>query len=245
MPVVTPTITEVKDLKGKPVPHGSTTVETSVTLSGLASKGLEVEIFDGTATKGKAPVDPVTGIWSREVTGLSVSEHRFTAKANYGASPVSEPWVLNVIAAGLPTEDFESGFSGDEGGHIRPGASRNFPTLVVLNVSAASVSFMNFHEQLEPYSSGRPLSVIGGLVKLTLKISVKRIKFGAVDQSAYTEAKVSYFDEQGAIVHQTPIQFRAWNEYTAPDLKRIKTIEIEHTLDKGQHVFFDKFTFTY
>ncbi|WP_156322350.1 hypothetical protein [Pseudomonas sp. P1.8] len=98
VPVVTPTITEVKDLKGKPVPHGSTTVETSVTLSGLASKGLEVEIFDDTTTKGKAPVDPVTGIWSRTVTGLTPVGHSFTAKALYGSDVSSAEWRITVLA---------------------------------------------------------------------------------------------------------------------------------------------------
>jgi hypothetical protein len=98
VPVVTPTITEVKDPKGNPVPHGSTTVETSVTLSGLASKGLEVEIFDGTATKGKAPVDPATGIWSRTVTGLTPVGHSFTAKALYGSGVSSAEWPITVVA---------------------------------------------------------------------------------------------------------------------------------------------------
>jgi hypothetical protein len=89
----TPVITAVKDTKNVVIPQGGTTADTSVTLEGTASKGLTVEIFDGTASKGTATADANTGIWKLPVTGLAVSPtaHSFTAKAKYANEPVSTP----------------------------------------------------------------------------------------------------------------------------------------------------------
>lgn len=70
----------------------------------MASKGQIVDVLDGTVSKGKPPVDPTTGIWTRDVSGLSVAAHSFTAKAEYGAGPVSAARTFNV--ASLPTLDF-------------------------------------------------------------------------------------------------------------------------------------------
>ncbi len=100
---VTPTITSIKDGKGVEIPDGGVTVDTSVTISGKASKGQKVDVLDGTASKGKPPVDPATGVWTLEVSGLSVAAHSFTAKAEYGAGPVSAARTLTVAALATPT----------------------------------------------------------------------------------------------------------------------------------------------
>ena len=97
-PMVTPTITSIKDSKGVEIPPGGTTIDTSVTITGTASKGQKVDVLDGTASKGKPPVDPTTGVWTLGVSGLSVAAHSFTAKAEYGAGPVSAARTLTVAA---------------------------------------------------------------------------------------------------------------------------------------------------
>jgi hypothetical protein len=101
----TPVITAVKDTKNVVIPQGGTTADTSVTLEGTASKGLTVEIFDGTASKGTATADANTGIWKLPVTGLAVSPtaHSFTAKAKYANEPVSTPpRTFTVVASATP-----------------------------------------------------------------------------------------------------------------------------------------------
>ncbi|MHC8391731.1 hypothetical protein ACYZTM_27815 [Pseudomonas sp. MDT2-39-1] len=87
---VRPEITSVKDPQSVEIPNGETTIHTSVTLSGTASAGQKVEIFDGPTTKGIADVGS-NGIWTHSVTGLSVASHSFTAKALYGSGLVSTP----------------------------------------------------------------------------------------------------------------------------------------------------------
>jgi hypothetical protein len=102
-PMVTPTITSIKDSKGVEIPHGGTTIDTSVTITGTASKGQKVDVKDGTISKDKPTANPVTGIWTLTVSGLSIAAHSFTAKAEYGAGPVSAARTLTVAALATPT----------------------------------------------------------------------------------------------------------------------------------------------
>ncbi|MBJ2349624.1 MULTISPECIES: hypothetical protein [Pseudomonas] len=92
---MTPTIASVKDPQNTEIPHNSTTTATTVTLSGKAVNSQRVEIFDGATSKGTAPVS-ANGDWSKEVTGLSLAAHSFTAKGLYGSNPVSEARTLTV-----------------------------------------------------------------------------------------------------------------------------------------------------
>jgi hypothetical protein len=87
---VTPTIDSVKDTKNIEIPQNGTTTDTTVTLAGKATGNLQVEIFDGPTSKGSAQVNG-SGDWTKQVTGLTVAEHRFTAKGLYGSNPVSTP----------------------------------------------------------------------------------------------------------------------------------------------------------
>ena len=87
-----PTIASVKGTSsGVEIPQAGTTVETSITLSGIASKGKQVDVLDGTVSKGKPMADADNGKWSLTVPELSLTEHSFTAKALYGSNPVSAP----------------------------------------------------------------------------------------------------------------------------------------------------------
>jgi hypothetical protein len=100
--VVTPTITNVVDANGTPVPNGGSTFANTLTLSGKASIHQSVELFDGGTSKGTASVN-ANGDWSRQVGGLATGPHSLTAKALYAHHPVSLPWTINVLAATVPT----------------------------------------------------------------------------------------------------------------------------------------------
>ncbi|WP_395593634.1 YncE family protein [Pseudomonas sp. B26140] len=99
-PVRTYTIKAVEDLKpqitsikgspsGDEILEGGTTVETAVTLTGTATKGQKVEVFDGTTSKGQPVVHATTGLWELAVNELSVAAHSFKAKALYGSGAES------------------------------------------------------------------------------------------------------------------------------------------------------------
>ncbi|MHC8391978.1 Ig-like domain-containing protein [Pseudomonas sp. MDT2-39-1] len=95
-----PEITSVTGLpSGEEIPNGDTTTETSITLIGTASKGQEVEIFDGPTSKGQATADPVMGEWTLPMNELSLAVHRFIAKALYGSGQSSAERTLTLVPA--------------------------------------------------------------------------------------------------------------------------------------------------
>ncbi|WRH95019.1 hypothetical protein RCC30_07680 [Pseudomonas fluorescens] len=99
-----PTLTSVKGSpSGVEIPQGGNTVETAVTLSGVAAKGQKVEIFDGTVSKGQATAHATTGVWTLLISALAVAAHSFTAKALYGSGATSAARTLTVTAATAPT----------------------------------------------------------------------------------------------------------------------------------------------
>jgi len=96
-----PTITNVTDSKGE-VPNNGTTYDTSVTLKGKAAANQNVQILDGTTSKGEAPVN-ASGDWTLQLTGLSGASHSITAKGLYGSGPVSAARTFSVATATVPT----------------------------------------------------------------------------------------------------------------------------------------------
>jgi hypothetical protein len=97
---VAPTIESVKDSKQQEIDDGGITVDTSVTLSGVAAKGQKVEVFDGVTLKGSDTAHATTGVWTVSVAGLNIADHSFTAKAN---DKTSAAWTLTVTADTAPT----------------------------------------------------------------------------------------------------------------------------------------------
>ncbi|MHC8371834.1 hypothetical protein ACYZT2_13705 [Pseudomonas sp. MDT1-85] len=96
-----PMLTSIKGSpSGAEIPQGGTTVETAVTLSGIAAKGQKVEVFDGAVSKGEATADATTGGWIMTVAGLAVASHSFTAKALYGSGATSAARTLTVVVSG-------------------------------------------------------------------------------------------------------------------------------------------------
>ncbi|TBN47106.1 hypothetical protein [Pseudomonas sp. BGI-2] len=110
---VAPTISSVKDSKEVEILHGGPTVDTRVTLTGTARKGQKVQVLDGGTDRGEATADPVTGIWKRELSGLIIGGHTYTAKALYGMelvsnarslvryAPLQPPSITGVYANGV------------------------------------------------------------------------------------------------------------------------------------------------
>ncbi|MEQ7917570.1 hypothetical protein ABQX22_00115, partial [Xanthomonas sp. WHRI 1810A] len=111
--VVAPTISSIKAASGAEIPAGGITVETSVTLTGAASAGLEVEVFDGSASKGKAMAN-TNGQWTFAITGLAVAAHSIKAKALYGGGAESAVRGFTVAAVVAPTVSSIKAASGAE-----------------------------------------------------------------------------------------------------------------------------------
>ncbi|MGY2443764.1 hypothetical protein [Pseudomonas sp. SDO52101_S400] len=92
---------EITSIQGSPsgaeILQNGFTVETAVTVTGTATKGQNVKILDGATPIGDATADPVTGIWTKTVSGLGVTPHSFTAKALYGTGASSTARTFTVV----------------------------------------------------------------------------------------------------------------------------------------------------
>lgn len=99
---VQPVITGVTDSRGE-VEEGGKTRDEKVTVTGTATRGETVELFDGTTTSmGTAQVD-ADSTWSCEIGPLTEKSYRISAKALYDADPVSsEPRTFTVKFAQTP-----------------------------------------------------------------------------------------------------------------------------------------------
>jgi hypothetical protein len=133
--VVAPTISSVKgNPSGVEIPNGSTTTETSITLSGTASKGQKVDVLDGAVSKGQPIADLITGVWTLLVSGLTVAAHSFTAKALYGSGQSSAARTLTVTAVAAPTI---SSVKGNPSGVEIPNGSTTTETSITLSGTAS------------------------------------------------------------------------------------------------------------
>ncbi|WP_460158135.1 hypothetical protein [Pseudomonas sp. S3_C06] len=134
---IVPTIDSViGTISGNEIPQNGTTVETAVTLSGVAAKGQQIEVFDGTTSKGKSIADLVTGIWELPVTGLSEAAHSFKAKALYGTGAESAVRSLTVTAAIAPIfEDFTNIGTKE----LRVGESYDLGSMMIINMRGDNV----------------------------------------------------------------------------------------------------------
>ncbi|MDX9674209.1 MULTISPECIES: hypothetical protein [unclassified Pseudomonas] len=130
---VTPAITSVKDAYGNEVANGTTIVNDAVDLTGTATAGLEVEIFDGATSKGRRPVN-ASGVWTHRVQGMSVGEHSLTAKALYGSNPVSAARTFKVAIAVTPAITTVK----DSKGNDIPNNGTTIDTTVILTGTATA-----------------------------------------------------------------------------------------------------------
>lgn len=102
-----PTLDNVLDSAGNEVLEAGLTVSTTLILRGTASKGLQVEIFDGSGSsamsKGTVTANATTGIWEHTFP-VPLGARRLYAKALYLVNPVySNVRTLTVTAATAPT----------------------------------------------------------------------------------------------------------------------------------------------
>ncbi|WP_422416470.1 hypothetical protein [Pseudomonas sp. GZD-222] len=97
---VAPTLASVRDARGEVV-EGGFTYDASVNLSGKASMGQRVEVFDGTVSRGAAPVNG-SGDWSLNMTGLTVKQYNVKAVALYGRGLESAPRAFEVRQGATP-----------------------------------------------------------------------------------------------------------------------------------------------
>ncbi|WP_223487829.1 Ig-like domain-containing protein [Pseudomonas sp. A-RE-19] len=163
---VTPTIDRVTDSKGE-VLHNGTTFDTSVTVTGKASPGQTVQLYDGSTPI--APVTPVddSGKWSKTLTGLSVAPHNIKAKALYGTQPESEIRAFTVAEAVTPTIDRVT----DSKGEVLHNGS-TFDTSVTVTGKASPGQTVQLYDGSTPIAPVTPVDDSGKWSKTLTDLSV-------------------------------------------------------------------------
>lgn len=143
---VTPVITSVTDARGD-VPEGGKTRYKQVTVKGTATRDETVELFDAVSTSlGTASVDE-KGEWTRIISGLTEKPYSITAKALYGADPVtSNPRTFEVKFAETP----EINKVTDSRGLVAPNAI-TYDNSVAIEGSATP------NERIQLQQSGTPI----------------------------------------------------------------------------------------
>ncbi|QHF51138.1 YncE family protein [Pseudomonas sp. S49] len=93
---IVPTIDSVKGtLSNDDILDGDITVETELTLKGMASKLQTIHLFDNNTLQDTLTVD-AEGIWSTSYTA-GVGNHKITAQGDYGSNPTSTAYNFEVI----------------------------------------------------------------------------------------------------------------------------------------------------
>ncbi|WP_025110582.1 Ig-like domain-containing protein [Pseudomonas sp. H1h] len=207
--LVAPTITSVKGSpSGVEIPQGGSTVETAVTLTGAASKGLQVEVFDGAVSKGKATANASTGIWTLTVSGLAVAEHSLTAKALYGSGQVSAARTLTIITMSW-TENFDL-YPRTE---LYPGNPLNTPDLSISVVMyAGNVIIMQSTAFIPTPLPGKFSGMVLMLrsddgtptsIRFELKKKCTRINFWLYNYGSYSSrSSIFIYDSDGKLIKQ-------------------------------------------
>ncbi|WP_415773438.1 Ig-like domain-containing protein [Pseudomonas sp. LB3P38] len=96
--LILPEILSVQETAtGANISNGGTTLATHVTVTGRVSPFQPVEVFNGSASIGKPPVDD-KGQWTIAVPDLAVALHSLTAQVLGGDKPTSPPWTFTVWA---------------------------------------------------------------------------------------------------------------------------------------------------
>ncbi|MGY2184417.1 hypothetical protein ACW9HU_24805, partial [Pseudomonas agarici] len=98
-----PTITSIKDATGKEIANGASVVTATVTLTGTASRGQQVEIRDGTTVMRTVAANS-SGAWTTPALPVTAKAYSITARGLYGSNPVSTPpRTFTVVASAVPT----------------------------------------------------------------------------------------------------------------------------------------------
>ncbi|CAI8791595.1 Ig-like protein group 2 [Pseudomonas sp. IT-347P] len=143
---VTPVITRVEDVRGE-IEEGGKTRADEVIISGTATRGETIELFDaGSTSKGTAPVKDDSR-WRATISTPTEKLYSITAKALYDADPVSsDPRTFTVKFTQTP----EILSLTDSRGSVAPGATTYDNSVLVMGSATPNL-------QIELRDSDQPI----------------------------------------------------------------------------------------
>jgi hypothetical protein len=218
-PMVTPTITSIKDSKGDEIPHGGITVDTRVILTGTASKGQKVDVREGTDSRGQPPADATTGIWTLDVSGLGLGASSFTARGKYGGESESAAWSFKVLKAVSGSENWEL----VPLGIIPYNLPRKLPSGLTYTFSEININALNPRIADDPLPDVKRYLATGSPVMSRYDLGgvAKNIKIIYRTSNTF-ENQVVFYDDSGAKIHSEYLQQNTWLNPKTIDFKTDK-----------------------
>ena len=239
--VVTPMITTVKGSpSGADIPNDSETIETAVVLTGTASKGQKVDVLDSTVSKGEATADPITGIWTRLVSGLSVTAHSFTAKALYGSGQTSDPRTFRVVNQIL-LDNFDD-YPTQE---LQPPNPLRLPTMIITSTNS-NIGITRVPPPAPGMREGHSLFInYAGTTRITFISEYSHVKFAISCMSLtilkFYNSNGTYLGERrppyGGGLYPPP----SWIEFQAPGGHKISYVMVDQRAEVGNLGVIDYF----
>jgi len=217
---IKPSITSVKDSRGE-VAEAGTTVDTSVVLSGKASLGQKVELFEGTSSLATLTVD-ANGDWTYSIANLALRQYRFKVRALYGNGQESSSRTFTVVADIAPTIMSVK----DHKGEVVEGGS-TFDSSVTLSGHASIQQRVEIFDG--EVTKGVATVNSSGIWSLTMRgLTVKRYRVKAVAlYGSRQESSVRTFEVRQGV---TPVIDRAQDSKGASIANGGRTYETTVTL---------------
>lgn len=242
--LVRPTLTNVQDEAGIEVPENGFTMSETLSLSGKASKGQDVEIFEGDDTgavsKGKATVDIRTGEWEKAVP-VDQGVRRLFARSMYHTTPTDSNSRSCTVLASPIYEDFDN----QPYLVLNPRQTRDIGTMIISNLSDSGWLSISPHHLYYPGKIEGKSLITGGIVtrfEITFKSSCSVIEFW------YTEVNhgnnvTAIFYSSGSEVGRRTLEVTRNREVFILTFEHAGLDKIAITSTSDDAIYFDSFTF--
>jgi hypothetical protein len=224
---VVPTLVNVLDASGKEVSEAGQTISTTLKLKGTASKGQQVEIYDGSGasavSKGKATADATTGAWELTIT-VAAGAHRLYAKSLYhSADTYSNVRNLTVVVEVVPAITSLR----DSAGVSVPNGGSTYQTGITLNGTAAPNQQLQIllngtaRANVTANASGAWTYSIAGLAVFSHRFIARAMPAGKPDSAPWTVNVLSEWKD-----HFTDFQNGSYNGWIAHTGARSGSIRV-------------------
>ncbi|WP_339447408.1 Ig-like domain-containing protein [Pseudomonas sp. EA_5y_Pfl2_R50] len=221
-----PTITSVKDASNWEIPDMGYTVHDSITVTGSAPRGQEVEVFVGTVPMGKARAG-TNSIWTITLSSLALNvQHSIKAVGQYASMPPSNVRRLTSVQGQVPNI---TAMHDSKGGAIANGGTTSDTSVRLRGTANAFLEVEIFDgaiskDKVRADASGAWTLTVTGLTFVTHEFTAKAW-YGSSTVSTVWKVTV----EQLRIVDPSRLTLSGPNLVTRSTLLRLSGVDLPGT----------------
>lgn len=240
--MVDPTITSIKGSpSGVEIPDGKETTETSLTLTGTASAGQTVQLYNGGSPIGGIITVGADRSWIIMLTNLAVATYSFVARGLYGTQPQSPARTLTVIRPVL-SENFDSVPS-----QSISTVKIDLPSMTLFAVSADRWGYLGepIHGPTIPGELENNCVILAErsiVIRMELKSTYVHVGFSYRALQGVNRPSVSFYDDKGILMMSGSLpDSHTVNGYGFTSIGGIKYIELK--TGNSDFLMVDNFSF--